>query len=161
MFVEKLLMPFTERLKDNLAMEIGEVKKIEQITIGEQIEKLSFKELTTTVNIRGIFKGRIVITADEEFVKIIGDEINKKYGESMHHYDALSELADVTIHKTAKEFPEFVEHAQIDMPVTICSENGYMKNFEFQIWTYAFETNNGTLNMSVVYAPGTGIEDEE
>lgn len=158
MFEKKILIPFAEKLSKNLADEIGNVSEIEKVTDGEQIERLNFKELTTTVNISGLFKGRVVITANEDFVKIVGEKINRKYGESLHHYDALSELADMTIAKTAKDFAEFEKSALIDMPVTICSEHGYMKNFEYTIWTYVFNTPEGELNMSIVYVPGSGIE---
>lgn len=133
---EELKLPF-------MASKSDDIKKV---------EKLELSKYSIFINLKGIIKGKVILSFDETLAKTI-----------THHFimyettteeklqfieDAICEFGNITLGNSLNMIPIIQDLLTIEIPLALYSENGRFSCANSQIWTAKLVFQSGTLDLS-------------
>jgi two-component system chemotaxis sensor kinase CheA len=151
---EDIMIPLIETTKNYLLTNNQiSFKSIEKIKISKN-DKINLKKISTFINVRGIITGKFIFSIDEVFLKLIMkefilDELTKEE-EQEYLQDTMSELSNIILGNSIKNFAGLNELITIEIPTIICYEGASIKYPSSEIWAYDLHSEYGTLRLSFV-----------
>jgi signal transduction histidine kinase/HAMP domain-containing protein len=145
--------PLLDAAKDFLAKKIGLTVREWTHTGSPPEGKLPLRKITTFVDIKGIVRGKLVVSADEAVVKrlaTIGAEVmtqpDEKWLESI-----LAQSAIEIFNEALARVPCWDDAVKAETIVTILAEDASANYPQAAALTWTLDTGSGRVNLSLLY----------
>lgn len=118
-------------------------------------EKVHFRNITTTVNIKGFFEGTLVISANDTLAKsIISNSCPDASSEEAVKYikDILIKCSTDSLDNTLKLFNKPATRIELSPTYSMTSENAIVKYNSADIWACDINCNEGIVSLSLIIA---------
>jgi two-component system chemotaxis sensor kinase CheA len=117
-------------------------------------KQLDLYKVTAIINIRGALEITFILSFDEPVLREIVRNfvIDELTPEEVDQYleDVLTEVTNIILGNSLKEFPGREELVIIDTPISISSDEVLVKYLKAQIWNCQMQTELGNLSLSLV-----------
>lgn len=119
-----------------------------------QAEKLVLKDVSSFINLKGVLKGKFVVSMDQQLVKAIvknfvaGGMAEEEVDEYIE--DTLAECSNIILGNSIKLFPGIEDYVFIDSPQTMTCKYAAFRYSEMGIWTCCIDCGCGSLSVSII-----------
>jgi len=118
-------------------------------------KQLDLYKVTAIINIRGALEITFILSFDEPVLReivrnFVLDELTFEE-ETQYMEDVLTEVTNIILGNSLKEFPGLEELVIIDTPISISSDEVLVKYLKAQIWNCKMQTELGNLSLSLVF----------
>ncbi|HWR44262.1 ATP-binding protein [Sporomusa sp.] len=115
---------------------------------------VTMRNISTFIDIKGAFAGRLMISADEALVKrlancYLDDSTTGSY-EKTWLESAFAEFFNTTVGNSLQQLPEWQEEIDIGTPVTIWAEGASAKYRAADIYSWKLITDLGKVQLSLI-----------
>jgi len=150
--VDDIMHPLISQAREYITNELGLA-----ITGGDgdrfsRSEKLSIKDTTAMIGIKGTLRGMFMLSFDERLASCVVERfaMDELAQEEMELYseDTVAEISNVILGQTISALPEGNDLLTIEPPVTIKTCASHVKYTKSYIYTNNIETNEGSMSIS-------------
>ncbi len=122
----------------------------------KKAKRIPIKDITTTLNIKGILNYKLAITVNEN----LGRSLVKKYifeeltpeNELIYSKAVLSECINIIMGNSIQSIDEDLESLlSVETPLTIQSQNCFMRCPDCEMWVYNMDFEEGELTLGFIY----------
>ncbi|MFZ5351745.1 MAG: ATP-binding protein [Bacillota bacterium] len=152
--VSDIMNPIIETAKQFIMEQVG-IKdcRFNNIFI-EQVQKLYLKRVSSFINVKGIIRGKFIMSMDEMLLRriikqFVLEDLTEEE-EVSYMEDTLAECSNIILGNSIKSFPNIEEYVIMESPVTMLSDNAALKYSESGIWTCTVECETGSMDISFV-----------
>jgi two-component system chemotaxis sensor kinase CheA len=121
---------------------------------------VNMRNISTFIDVKGAFAGRLMISADEALVKRLADCCLKDSSidayEEIWLESAFAEFFNTTVGNSLQQLPSWQEGIDIGAPVTIWAEGASAKYREAAIYSWKLNTDLGKIQLSLISFMGKG-----
>jgi two-component system, chemotaxis family, sensor kinase CheA len=117
-------------------------------------DKVSLRNITTFIGVKGALEGRFVLTMDESLASAtvrslvygsLSDEEELQLAE-----DTLAEASNIILGNSISRFPELEPYIVIEPPITLQTRGASVKYADAAIWTCRMACGAGALQLSLI-----------
>ncbi|MDF2569788.1 MAG: Histidine kinase, gyrase and HSP90-like ATPase, partial [Sporomusa sp.] len=146
---EQVLLQAKTFLKDEFGVLSQETGNVE-VSSGV----VNMRNISTFIDIKGAFAGRLMISADEALVKRLANcylhEAATEAPEEIWLESAFSEFFNTTLGNSLQQLPDWQEVIDIGTPVTIWAEGASARYSDADIYSWTVTTDLGKVYLSLI-----------
>ncbi len=151
--MDQFMIPLLENAVELLKRHFGVSMEIDSVE-NTHSNRISLSEITSFLNVRGIFEGTFVYSIDRDLAReqvksyVLG-EIDDEEVEQLID-DVVAECLNVIIGQSFKLFSNVEELIRMETPVTLHSSGSTLTYHTSEIWTAQLKSHVGEIKLSFV-----------
>lgn len=152
--IADIMGPLIETAKGFIIEQTGAPEASFNLQCLSRTRKLYLKHVAAFINIKGIVKGKFVMSMDQKLIGnivrnfVLGELTEEEKAECFE--DTLAECANIIFGNSIKMFPNIEEMIAIEAPITMYSNYASLKYSEEGVWTCDIECDAGCVGLSFV-----------
>lgn len=117
-------------------------------------DKVSLRNITTFIGVKGALEGRFVLTMDESLASatvrsLVYSDLSEEEEQRLAE-DTLAEASNIILGNSIRRFPELEPYIVIEPPITLQTRGASVKYADAAIWTCRMACGAGALRLSLI-----------